>query len=160
MTHIILLTTLTQSPTANPPCLATSKDTANLFGNDHQVHLKNKRQMTVEKILSNTLNNLHIRMQFYLVKIGRHSNTYFVYWTIGNIFVKFEAKYNKFRIIKWIRRCWLQTGGHFSRLQYVDTLRSRQMGAISQTTFSNAFSSMKMFEFRLKFHSVSSQGSN
>ena len=27
-----------------------------------------------------------------------------------------------------------------------------KMAAISQTTFSNAFSSMKMFEFRLKFH--------
>ena len=31
-----------------------------------------------------------------------------------------------------------------------NTLRPRQMDAISQTTFSNAFSSMKMFEFRLK----------
>ena len=34
----------------------------------------------------------------------------------------------------------------------VNTLRPRQMDAISQTTFSNAFSWMKMFEFRLKFH--------
>ena len=33
-----------------------------------------------------------------------------------------------------------------------NTLRPRQMDAISQTTFSNAFSSMKTFEFRLKFH--------
>ena len=31
----------------------------------------------------------------------------------------------------------------------VNTLRPRQMDAISQTTFSNAFSWMKMFEFRL-----------
>ena len=34
----------------------------------------------------------------------------------------------------------------------LNTLRPRQMDAISQTTFSNAFSSMKMFEFRLKLH--------
>ena len=34
----------------------------------------------------------------------------------------------------------------------INTLRPRQMDAISQTTFSNAFSWMKMFEFRLKFH--------
>ena len=34
----------------------------------------------------------------------------------------------------------------------VYTLRARQMDAISQTIFSNAFSWMKMFEFRLKFH--------
>ena len=32
-----------------------------------------------------------------------------------------------------------------------NTLRPRQMDAISQTTFSNAFSWMKMFEFRLTF---------
>ena len=35
-----------------------------------------------------------------------------------------------------------------------NTLRPRQMDAISQTTFSNAFSWMKMFEFRLKFYWV------
>ena len=34
----------------------------------------------------------------------------------------------------------------------INTLRPRQMDAISQTTFSNAFSWMKMFEFRLKAH--------
>ena len=33
-----------------------------------------------------------------------------------------------------------------------NTLRPRQMDAISQTTFSKAFSWMQMFEFRLKFH--------
>ena len=33
-----------------------------------------------------------------------------------------------------------------------NTLTPKQMDAISQTTFSNAFSWMKMFEFRLKFH--------
>ena len=34
----------------------------------------------------------------------------------------------------------------------INILRPRQMDAISQTTFSSAFSQMKMFEFRLKFH--------
>ena len=34
----------------------------------------------------------------------------------------------------------------------INTLRPRQMDAISQTTFSNAFSWMKMFKFQLKFH--------
>ena len=34
----------------------------------------------------------------------------------------------------------------------VNKLRSTQMYAISQTTFSIAFAWMKMFEFRLKFH--------
>ena len=38
------------------------------------------------------------------------------------------------------------------RYELLYTLRPRQMDAISQTTFSNAFSWMKMFEFRLKFH--------
>ena len=33
-----------------------------------------------------------------------------------------------------------------------NTLRPRQMDAISQTTFSNVFSWMKMYEFRLTFH--------
>ena len=35
---------------------------------------------------------------------------------------------------------------------WLNTLRPRQMAAIFQMTFSNAFSWMKMFEFRLKFH--------
>ena len=34
----------------------------------------------------------------------------------------------------------------------LNTMRPRKMDAISLTTFSNAFSWMKMFEFRLKFH--------
>ena len=41
---------------------------------------------------------------------------------------------------------------HFQVDISFNTLRRRQMDAISQTTFSNAFSWMKMFEFRLKFH--------
>ena len=40
--------------------------------------------------------------------------------------------------------------GHF--LNNINTLRPRQMDAISQMTFSNVFSWMKMFDFRLKFH--------
>ena len=38
----------------------------------------------------------------------------------------------------------------------LNTLRPRKMDAIFQTTFSNAFSSMKMYEFLLKFHEVCS----
>ena len=34
----------------------------------------------------------------------------------------------------------------------VNSLRPRQMDAISQTTFPSVFSWMKMYEFRLKFH--------
>ena len=34
----------------------------------------------------------------------------------------------------------------------INTLRLRQMAAISQTTLSNPFSWMKIFAFRLKFH--------
>ena len=37
-------------------------------------------------------------------------------------------------------------------LKSINSLRPWQMDAISQTTFSNAFSWIKMFEFRLKFH--------
>ena len=37
-------------------------------------------------------------------------------------------------------------------LRRINSLRPRQMNAISQTTFSNAFSWMKIFEFLLKFH--------
>ena len=42
--------------------------------------------------------------------------------------------------------------GTFPRRQWVNTLRPRQMVAISQTTLSIAFSWMKMLEFRLRFH--------
>ena len=34
----------------------------------------------------------------------------------------------------------------------LNTLRPRQMAAIFQTTFSNAFSWMKIYQFRLRFH--------
>ena len=43
-------------------------------------------------------------------------------------------------------------GDALALYRILNTLRPRQMDAISQTTFSNAFSWMKMFEFRLKFH--------
>ena len=74
-------------------------------------------------------------------------------------------------------RCWLQiVEGHINDLldcgligitwkvlmyhcvtsyvsiSVINTLRPRQLDAISQTTYSNAFSWMKMFEYRLKFH--------
>ena len=39
-----------------------------------------------------------------------------------------------------------------SRETWVNTMKPRQMDAISQMTFSNAFPWMKMFEFWLKFH--------
>ena len=39
-----------------------------------------------------------------------------------------------------------------TRPGWVDTLRPREMDAISQTTFSSAFSWIKMFEFQLKYH--------
>ena len=42
--------------------------------------------------------------------------------------------------------------GHISCRFYINTLRPRQLDAIWQTTFSNAFSWMRMFEFLLKFH--------
>ena len=36
--------------------------------------------------------------------------------------------------------------------RHLNTLRPRKMAAIFQTTFSNAFSSMEMYEFHLRFH--------
>ena len=41
---------------------------------------------------------------------------------------------------------------HYHNEYGINTLRPRHMDAMSQTTFSNAFSWMKMFEFRLKVH--------
>ena len=46
---------------------------------------------------------------------------------------------------------WCQHGNH-RVTSLINTLRSRQMDAISQTTSSSAFSWMKIFEFRLKCH--------
>ena len=40
----------------------------------------------------------------------------------------------------------------WQNMSVVNTLRQRQMAAISQTTFSNAFSRIKMYKFRLGFH--------
>ena len=50
------------------------------------------------------------------------------------------------------QNCTFQITTIYPRGQWVNTLRPRQMDAISQTTYSSAFSWMKMFEFRLKFH--------
>ena len=72
------------------------------------------------------------------------------------------------KISKQIGKCWMNSKKHFlwdlllnkiqwkryynTRHPHFNTLRPRQLDAISQTTFSNTFSWMKMFEFRLKFH--------
>ena len=47
---------------------------------------------------------------------------------------------------------WVVSPHGITRPQWVNTLRQRQMNTISQATFSNAFSWMKMYEFRLRFH--------
>ena len=52
-------------------------------------------------------------------------------------------------MIRWLL---LSTEHRVVPVVAINLLRPRQMDAISQTTFSNAFSWMKMFEFRLKFH--------
>ena len=62
-------------------------------------------------------------------------------------------------LVKWRSLCLGFSVSHWpiSRLVWVgwasliNSLRPRQMDAISQTTSSSAFSWMKMFEFRLKF---------
>ena len=59
--------------------------------------------------------------------------------------------YFKWRILtftRWNWKCYVM----INTINMINTLRPRQIDAISQTTFSNAFSWMKMFEFRLKFH--------
>ena len=47
-----------------------------------------------------------------------------------------------------------KTTHHRYRFVLLNTLRPRKNVVISQTTFSNAFSWMKMYEFRLKFHRI------
>ena len=55
-------------------------------------------------------------------------------------------------ILQWVSRCrWLVADGYLFNFSF-NTLRPRQMDVISQTTFSSAFSWMKMFELRLKCH--------
>ena len=49
----------------------------------------------------------------------------------------------------WSREIMAQS---IQRSRPINTLRPRQMDAISQTTFSNAFSWMKMHEIRLRYH--------
>ena len=59
-------------------------------------------------------------------------------------------------VISWKTLATCTKFGSFGTLLTFDplhiTLRPRTMDAIFQTTFSNAFSSMKMYEFLLKFH--------
>ena len=47
---------------------------------------------------------------------------------------------------------WLWVSSSVLSLNWVNTLRLRQNGSISQMTDSIAFSWMKIYEFRLKFH--------
>ena len=62
---------------------------------------------------------------------------------------------HKVHVFLWLGKimhnfsCWLMI---WMRVTRFNTLRPRQMDAISQTTFSNAFSWMKIFEFRLEFY--------
>ena len=48
--------------------------------------------------------------------------------------------------------CCLTALSHYLHKTNVNTLRPRQNGCHWQTTFSNAFSWMKIYEFRLRFH--------
>ena len=77
------------------------------------------------------------------------SNMTSVYTTFTNYTFKnlqSETRYY-FEVSLWL--ClWCLLGG----CDVFNTLRLRQMDAIWQTTFSSAFSWMKMFEFLLKFH--------
>ena len=47
-----------------------------------------------------------------------------------------------------------------TRIQLVNIFGRDKMATISQTTFSNAFSGLKIYEFQLTFHWSYSQGSN
>ena len=71
------------------------------------------------------------------VPYGRQNPRYQCHWCSDDIIVADGV------VAQWTRA---------SANKIFNTLRPRQMDAISQTTFSNAFSWMKMFEFRLKFH--------
>ena len=51
-----------------------------------------------------------------------------------------------------IRRQTARVGGKSEGYRPINTLRPRQNGRLSQTTLSNAFSWIKMLEFRLRFH--------
>ena len=54
----------------------------------------------------------------------------------------------------WSSHCWLDYWCKYASLGLNDLTHwgRDKMAAVSQTTFSNAFSWMKIFEFRLKFH--------
>ena len=52
----------------------------------------------------------------------------------------------------WIRAVTMELFEGGWKVRSINTLRPRQLAAIFQTTFSNAFSWMKMYLFRLRFH--------
>ena len=78
------------------------------------------------------------------------------------LFMRMDWKIDGRVLANWL--AWVYTRGYWhdiiSDLQHdlsrvlnpFNTLRPRKMDAIFQTTFSNTFSSMKMYEFLLKFH--------
>ena len=60
-------------------------------------------------------------------------------------------------LLIWCYKEQMKSKGQINATQWglnnhFNSLRPRQMDAISQTTFSNAFFLLKMFVFRLKFH--------
>ena len=73
-------------------------------------------------------------------------------------YLSINTLWNMYVSIQWIKiytfeyGWWMWQFWSCISLMCINTLRLRQMDAISQTTFSNAFSLMKMFEFQLKFH--------
>ena len=54
--------------------------------------------------------------------------------------------------LKQLKYTGARNGSYSMAPAPINSLRPRQMDAISQTTFSNGFSGMKVFEFRLKAH--------
>ena len=65
---------------------------------------------------------------------------------------KYVCGASKLYEIHWVIRASLSFNAWIGSLSKLNTFRPRQMDAISQTTFSNGFSWMKIFEFWLKFH--------
>ena len=114
-----------------------------------------------ECVTLNGLWKLHssyfLRLSYIKQKIFRLSVCYFTYsindrtTSVGVIALTLDIK---LLVIKLLVTKLPTTGS--ARLiniyRMINTLRPRKMAAIFQTTFWNAFSSMKMYEFWLKFH--------
>ena len=96
---------------------------------------------------------LNIMQQIYPTEIGAAWDT----TTLANrkqLLKKFDNRFERLR-----RQCedmdsMLESWPAYCKvgIKLLNSLRPRQMDAISQTTFSDAFSWMKMFEYRLKCH--------